>query len=94
MDTQTALNTLTALQTGNNALIAGYQAQNQALQVAIDQLNGILNTPSADLTEAKTALATAQQAQTDLQSQLDTASATLAANRMTPPDTITEATAA
>ena len=56
----------------------------QALQVAIDQLNGVLNTPAVDLQEAQAQIATLE----------NTAEPAV---EMTPPaqmNTVTEATAA
>lgn len=58
MDTKTAISTLTSLKATVDSNVAGYTAQSQALQVALDQLNGVLNTPTVDLQEADATIAT------------------------------------
>jgi len=62
MTTETAIQTLTAMLETINGQVTGLTAQSKALQVALDQLNGILNTPSADLLTAQTALKDEQEA--------------------------------
>lgn len=58
MDTLTAISTLQAVFNGNISLLAGYVAQNDALKIAIDQLKGILDTPSADLAKTNDIITT------------------------------------
>lgn len=55
MDTKDAIATLSAMLTTLTSNIAGFQGQADAIQLAIDQLNGVLVT---ELTELDTANAT------------------------------------
>jgi hypothetical protein len=69
MDTPTAISTLTALLTGIQSQITGFQAQADALNIAISQLQGTLDTEQADIAEAVTAAESAQNANTSMPSQ-------------------------
>jgi chromosome segregation ATPase len=62
MDTTTALSTLQSYTNNLTSSISGVQAQQAAIEVAIQQLQGLLNTPSADLVTAQQALAAEQAA--------------------------------
>ena len=62
MDTPTAIQTLQAMVTTLQSQITGYQAQVDAINVAIQQLQGILDTEQADIQKA-VALAQAAQVQ-------------------------------
>jgi hypothetical protein len=59
MDTPTALATLQALLSTEVSMVKGHQANADAIQVAIKQLQGLLDTPSVDLASAQKALADA-----------------------------------
>lgn len=52
MDTQTAINTLTALLNTVEGNVIAYNAQSDAIKTALQQLQGILNTPNTDLQNA------------------------------------------
>ena len=66
MNTQDAISTLTALLATINSQVTGLQAQAQAIQVALDQLNGVLNTPVQDLQDAQDTIATLTDKVTEL----------------------------
>src|ERR1017187_2478185 len=57
MDTTTALSTLKSYTNNLAGSISGVQAQQSAIEVAIQQLQGVLDTPPADLKAAQEALA-------------------------------------
>ena len=79
MDITDALSAVQALLNTAQAEVTGYQGQVDTLTTLLTFLQTLQDNGATDLTSVQNAVQ---------------ASPTLAANRMTPPDTITEATAA
>lgn len=57
MDTSTAISTLSSLKSTIDSNVSGLQAQSDAIATAIAQLQGTLDTESADIAEAVQAAA-------------------------------------
>lgn len=77
MDTPTALNTLNSFKNNLSSSISGVQAQQEAIEVAVAQLQDLLDTPPADVKAAQDALAVEQEAHSADNEERDTQIITL-----------------
>lgn len=85
MDTATAIATLQTLSENLDAQITQLTTEKQAVDIAVAQLQGTLNTPSADLAEAESTISELQGEVTTLQTTENTQPLTPASPSLSTP---------